>query len=62
MDQYSVRKISQRLISDISLALQSVGNFGSVEIYIQKGSVSQITYRRIIKTLKSDRGVKITQK
>jgi len=50
MDQYSTRKMSPRLIEDISNALQSVGNFGSVEIYIQKGSVSQITFRKIIKT------------
>lgn len=55
MDQYSVRKITPQLISEISLALQSVGNFGSVEIYVQRGTVSQITYRRIIKTLKSGR-------
>ena len=41
---------ANKLIEDISNALQSVGNFGSVEIYIQKGSVSQITFRKIIKT------------
>ncbi|KKR10715.1 MAG: hypothetical protein UT39_C0016G0020 [Candidatus Woesebacteria bacterium GW2011_GWA1_39_21] len=42
---------------EISAALQSVGSYGSVEIYVQKGSVSQITYRRIIKTLKSRKDI-----
>lgn len=55
MDQYSVRKITPKLITEISTALQSVGNYGSVEIYIQQGNVIQITYRRIIKTLKSQK-------
>jgi len=57
MDQYSIKKITPRLLMEISAALQSVGSYGSVEIYVQKGSVSQITYRRIIKTLKSRKDI-----
>jgi hypothetical protein len=53
MDQYSVKTISPRLVSDIASALKSVGTFGSVEIFVQRGYVNQITYRKITKTLKS---------
>ncbi len=62
MDQYSVKVISPRLISDIAVALQSVGGFGSVEIYVQRGYVSQITYRKITKTIKSSKRVFIPNK
>lgn len=35
---------------EIKKALQSVSTYGSVEIYVQKGIVSQITVRNIKKT------------
>ncbi|OGM19564.1 hypothetical protein A2685_00135 [Candidatus Woesebacteria bacterium RIFCSPHIGHO2_01_FULL_37_10] len=50
-DKYSTKKISSTLIEEIKRALQSVGNFGSIEVYITKGIVSQITIRNIKKTV-----------
>jgi len=50
MDKYSTKIISDTLVTEIKKAIKSVENFGSVEIYIQKGLVSQITVRNIRKT------------
>lgn len=47
---YSTRKISKTLIVEIRQALKSVKSYGSVEIYIQEGVVTQITIRNIRKT------------
>ena len=49
------------MISDISLALQSVGNFGSVEIYIQNYTVTQITERTITKVSSPKSSRKLTE-
>lgn len=55
---YSTKTISDTLISEVKSALQSVTSFGSVEIYIQNGVVTQITVRNIKKTEKvSDKKV-----
>jgi len=48
--QYSVKKVSDTLLSDIVKALQDIRSYGSVEIFIQKGVVTQITTRNIKKT------------
>ncbi|MBI3443341.1 DUF2292 domain-containing protein [Candidatus Woesebacteria bacterium] len=48
--EYSTRKISKTLLSEIKKALKSVKYYGSVEIYIQEGSVTQISVRNIKKT------------
>jgi hypothetical protein len=48
-NNYSVQKMSDELLDEIKNALESVKNFGSVEIYIQKGFVTQITVRKIRK-------------
>ena len=55
MDNYSTKRISKTLILEIKKALKSVKAFGSVEIYIQKGVVTQITVRNIKKTNGKDR-------
>lgn len=47
---YSTQNISERLVVEIKSALQSVKNYGSIEIYIQNGVVTQITVRNIKKT------------
>lgn len=47
---YSVDKISKSLLEDIVKALKNIGSYGSVEIFIQKGVVTQITTRNIKKT------------
>jgi len=46
----SRQKISHSVVEEITSALKSVRHFGSVEIYIQKGVVTQITVRNIKKT------------
>jgi hypothetical protein len=46
----SNQKISNTLLMEIKNALKSVKSYGSVEIYIQKGLVTQITVRNIKKT------------
>jgi len=50
LDQYSTNKISQTLVVEIKKALKSIRSHGSVEIYVQKGIVTQITVRNIQKT------------
>lgn len=47
---YSVDDISETLMDEIKTALTSVKSYGSVEIYVQKGCVTQITVRKIKKT------------
>jgi len=46
----SNQKVSSVVMDEISMALQSVRSYGSIEIYIQKGIVTQITVRNIKKT------------
>jgi len=43
-------KISAKVVNEIKEALKSVSSFGSVEIYVQNGNVTQITVRNIKKT------------
>ncbi|HWA51865.1 MAG TPA: DUF2292 domain-containing protein [Patescibacteria group bacterium] len=43
-------KVSKDLIEEIKEALKSVPDYGSIEIYVQKGEVTQITVRNIKKT------------
>lgn len=52
-NNYSIQNISDTLMEEIKSALQSVKTFGSVEIFIQKGLVTQITVRKIQKTAQS---------
>ncbi|QQS38698.1 DUF2292 domain-containing protein [Candidatus Woesebacteria bacterium] len=49
---YSTKKVSKSLLSEIKTALEKAGGFGSVEIYIQNNIVTQITTRNIRKTSK----------
>lgn len=48
--EYSVKRISDTLVSELKKALKSVKNYGSVEVFVQDGSVTQITVRNIRKT------------
>ncbi|MBI2009727.1 MAG: DUF2292 domain-containing protein [Candidatus Chisholmbacteria bacterium] len=43
--------VTNKLIKEIEQAFQSVGDYGSVEIYIQASRVTQITSRKIRKTM-----------
>jgi hypothetical protein len=47
---YSVKRISEALLIDIKKSLKGVKNYGSVEIFVQNGMVTQITVRNIKKT------------
>jgi len=46
---YSTKKISDKLLQEISEALLNL-DYGSVEIYVVGGEVTQITKRHIKKT------------
>ena len=50
---YSVKKFSRVLTSDIKKAIKAIKSHGSVEIFIQEGEVTQITTRNIQKTRKN---------
>lgn len=50
MQDYSIKKISDGLLQEIKLALQGVDDYGSVEIFVQDGVVTQVTVRNIRKT------------
>ena len=52
MRDYSTNKITKSLLSEVKLALQNVGPYGSVEIFVQNNTVTQITVRNIKKTIK----------
>lgn len=47
---YTTGSLSPKLLEEIKIALKSVKTYGSIEIYIQKGMVTQITIRNIKKT------------
>lgn len=47
---YSTKKISKTLITEIKSALKSVRSYGSIEIFVQDNVVTQITTRNIKKT------------
>lgn len=53
-NDYSVHDISDVLIDEIKSALKNVKTYGSVEIYVQKGCVTQITVRKISKLASND--------
>jgi hypothetical protein len=49
VSDYSTTKISDKLLQEISEALQGL-DYGSVEIYVTNNEVTQITKRHIKKT------------
>lgn len=49
MSEYSTKDISKQLIAEIKDVLRGL-DYGSVEIYVQNGEVTQITKRHIKKT------------
>lgn len=49
MDQ-AVKKISRPLIEEIERALTLIKSYGSMELYVQDGVVTQVTVRNIKKT------------
>lgn len=53
MNDYSIKNISPTLMSEIEKLLKSVDGYGSLEIYINGGIVTQMTVRNIKKTLEN---------
>lgn len=47
---YSTKRISKALLTEVADAIKKAGEYGSVELYIQDNSVTQITIRNIKKT------------
>ena len=50
MSDYNTKKISEKLVQEVTSAIQNVRGWGSVEIHIQNDEVIQITERNIRKT------------
>jgi len=49
MIKKSPLKVNSRLLDELIQALKELGGWGSVEIYVQNGKVTQITKRAIKK-------------
>ncbi|MEK7550732.1 MAG: DUF2292 domain-containing protein [Patescibacteria group bacterium] len=49
-NSYSTQSVSPLLLEELKRAVESVPDYGSVEVYIQKGRVTQISTRHIRKT------------
>jgi hypothetical protein len=49
-DPFSTSQLSPQLIAELEGALKKVDEYGSIEIYVQKRIVTQITVRNIKKT------------
>lgn len=50
MVKKTLSKVNHHLLEEINQALEDLGGWGSVEIYVQNGKVTQITKRAISKT------------
>lgn len=50
MRLYSTKQISNKLLDELKHALKSIDSFGSIEVYVQDSTVTQITVRNIKKT------------
>lgn len=42
--------ITPKIIKELELAFENVGEYGSIEIYVQASEITQITTRKIRKT------------
>jgi len=54
IDDFSTRRPSKQLISELRRALKNIKGYGSVEIIIQDYKVVQITERNIKKTIQNN--------
>jgi len=64
MSDFSTKNISPALIEEIRQALLGL-DYGSLEIFVSNGEVSQITQRKIKKTngvVKNGRGLRVGKK
>ncbi len=49
-DAYSTQNVSPYLLEELKRQLESISGYGSLEIYVQDGQVTQISTRHIRKT------------
>jgi len=54
IDDYSTKRPSKQLLSELKRALKNIKGYGSVEIYVQDYKVVQITERNIKKTIQNN--------
>ena len=47
---YSTQNVSPYLLEELKRQLESISGFGSLEVYVQAGKVTQISTRHIRKT------------
>jgi len=57
-NDYSTKKISKKMISELVTSIKSIKGWGTVEIIIQDHLVTQITEKNIRKPLLSERSSK----
>ncbi len=50
MQGHPTTQVTSKIVQQIILSLKDVKGYGSVEIYVQNGHVTQITTRKIRKT------------
>jgi len=50
MTEYSTKRVTKELLNDLVVALKSIDSYGSVEIFVNDSTVTQITVRNIKKT------------
>lgn len=55
-DSYSTQNVSPFLLEELKRAIESVSDYGSIEVYVQGGQVTQISTRHIRKTKASTNG------
>ena len=49
-DTYSTQNVSPYLLEELKRQLESISDYGSLEIYVQDGQVTQISTKHIRKT------------
>jgi len=54
VDDYSTRRPSKQLVSELKRSLKNIKGYGSVEIIVQDYKVVQITERNIKKTIQNN--------
>ncbi|OGD86753.1 hypothetical protein A2Z23_02760 [Candidatus Curtissbacteria bacterium RBG_16_39_7] len=54
IEDYSTRRPSRQLISELRRALKNIKGYGSIEVIVQDYKVVQITERNIKKTIQNN--------
>jgi hypothetical protein len=59
MNNYSTKKVNEKLVQEITEALKNIRGWGSVEIFVQDYKVVQIVERNIKKTYNSGSNITV---